>query len=621
MQNKKISRPGAGYFDWLAGWILFAATVTVSGWSLSAAGCLNRGGYLFAFALAAAFFLTKGKPLLMTEQAAASACRVTRFKHGLPLSWLALTVMIFIGGALYSPNNFDYLTYRLPRVLNWLWEESWFWISTANPRLNYNGTGMEWLMTPLLAFTNSDRLFFLINFLPWLLLPGLIFSVFTKLGVSGRAARWWMWLLPSGYCFVTQAGGMGNDAYAAIWLLGALHYALMMGRARADAQRCLLLSCLAIALLTGVKLSNAPLTLPWLVLLIAHWRRHRPMPGPLTVTALLSVCVLISCAPTVWLNIRHTGHYSGEPDSNMALKNPVYGVAGNTLQLTIANLAPPVNPAKINVAKILPVKWSEKIKANFPRFEPTVNELALEENSAAGLGVTLALTLMLFIRSASARRMNFTNKFWMAALLLGLLALTAKLGSATMSRVLTPYYPLLAAAALLLIQPDGRRLKRRPWKILATLVMSSSALVLILSPARPLLPATLMMKSLRRVGAPSAVLDRVHTICTTYASRSDAFADIHRQLPADEHALAIIQQGDDTIASFWRPFGSRRVVEAMISDTKEELLRQNIHYVAVNGLMADPQRLAELQRQWDAEPVWQGEILDKIQRGAVTWYL
>ncbi|MDR1190733.1 MAG: hypothetical protein LBK60_03585 [Verrucomicrobiales bacterium] len=609
--------------DWLAGWILLSVCATVSGWTLSAIGCLNRGSYLIVFALMVIFLTTKGKSLLLADTHNHCRWRAKRFRCGLPLLWLALTVLIFIGGALYSPSNFDYLSYRLPRVLNWLWEEKWFWISTANPRLNYSGTGSEWLISPLFAFTNSDRLFFLINFLPWLLLPGLVFSVFTKLGIGHRVSRWWMWLLPSGYCFVTQAGSMGNDAFAAIYALGALHYALMMSRVhtRAAALRCLCLSCLAIALLTGVKLSNAPLALPWLVLFIINWRRYSPVPRPLAMTALFVSMVLASFLPVTYLNIRHTGHYSGEPTSNIILHNPAYGIIGNALQITTANLAPPICPVNISVEKFLPAKLEEKIEANFPRFELTIGELAIEESAAAGLGIMLTLILMLSIRSRSTLRMNFTNRLWITALLLALLVLMAKMGNAGMPRTLTPYYPLLIAAALLFIKPRGQNLERLPWKILVTLIMGSSMLITILSPMRPLFPATLTMNWLQCLGAPPVLTDRAKTVYTTYANRNDAFSEIHRQIPPTERTLAIIQQGDDTITSFWRPFGSRRVVEVTVSASKEELSKQDVRYVAVNSLVVDYQHLAELQNQWDAELVWQGSILDKIQRGEVTWWL
>ena len=50
----------------------------------------------------------------------------------------------------------------------------------------------------------------------YLFFPGLVFSVLTRLGVSRRVAWHWMWLAPTGYCFVQQAGSIGNDAFGAM---------------------------------------------------------------------------------------------------------------------------------------------------------------------------------------------------------------------------------------------------------------------------------------------------------------------------------------------------------------------------------------------------------------------
>ena len=72
--------------------------------------------------------------------------------------------------------------------------------------MNDRACGIEWLTAPLLLFTRCDRALFLLNFIPFLLLPGLVFSVFRRLGVRARVAWHWMWLLPTGYIFLLQAG-------------------------------------------------------------------------------------------------------------------------------------------------------------------------------------------------------------------------------------------------------------------------------------------------------------------------------------------------------------------------------------------------------------------------------
>jgi hypothetical protein len=158
-------------------------------------------------------------------------------------------LLVFIGGALYRPSNYDALTYRLPRVLHWLAQEQWHWIHTANYRMNDRSCGFEWLTAPVVLATGSDRALFLINFISFLLLPGLVFSVFTRLGVRRRVAWHWMWLLPTGYNFLLQAGSIGNDSFAAVdalaaslmgfdpWDMEFLHLAQARGMGSMDSTR------------------------------------------------------------------------------------------------------------------------------------------------------------------------------------------------------------------------------------------------------------------------------------------------------------------------------------------------------------------------------------------------
>lgn len=123
------------------------------------------------------------------------------------------------------------------------------------------GCVFEWLSAPLILFTRTDRLLFLINLASYLMLPGLIFSVFTRLQVRPRTAWWWMWFLSSGWCFALQAGSDVNDSFAAIYPLAAVDFALRARESKRVAD--LWLSVLAAALLTRVKQNNIPLALPW----------------------------------------------------------------------------------------------------------------------------------------------------------------------------------------------------------------------------------------------------------------------------------------------------------------------------------------------------------------------
>ena len=191
--------------DWLALWILVSAWCSLTGWALSAFGQLDRAGYAFAFLVLAGGVLLGRKELGLPATRPVFLLRLSTYRGSwLPRLWLALAVLSFIGGLLYHPDDFDYLTYRFPRLLHWSWAHHWYWIHTINERLNLSAPGFEWLMAPLFILFHTDRLFFLINVLSYLFLPGLVFSVFGRLGIQRRVAWWWMWTLPAGFCYVSS---------------------------------------------------------------------------------------------------------------------------------------------------------------------------------------------------------------------------------------------------------------------------------------------------------------------------------------------------------------------------------------------------------------------------------
>src|SRR5882762_2676142 len=99
--------------DWLALWILFSSWCSLSGWFLSLLGDLNPWGYGIALLVFIGGLFLFGKFLLLSkERPPFSRGRLFYPRWMLPNIWLGLTILIFIGGLLYHPNNYDYLTYR-----------------------------------------------------------------------------------------------------------------------------------------------------------------------------------------------------------------------------------------------------------------------------------------------------------------------------------------------------------------------------------------------------------------------------------------------------------------------------------------------------------------------------
>jgi hypothetical protein len=616
-------------FDWLALWILFSAWSSLSGWCLSAFGYLNPAGINFSYSIFLACLILCRAHLQV--EAGRPGWKILRSRLLAPKIWLLLTAFALAGGILYSPNNYDYLSYRFPRLLYWSWDHAWGRIPTIDERMNYSGTGFEWLMAPLFIVFKTDRLFFLINFLSYLLMPGLVFSVFSRLGISKRISWWWMSILPCGYCYILQAASAGNDAFAAVYLLASLHYLLQMKDS--SAPRNLALSCLAIALMTGAKASNLPLVLPWLILLFFRGKSFLKSVRPGLFAIFLVLAAAVSFLPVALLNIQFTGDYSGDPDNSTKMKvsNPVIGVAGNSLQLMTDNLSPPLLPRRIDWTVRLPSQLKAYLLRDFPRLDLHMGELQIEEEAGLGLGIVLYVSLFIVagivarLRDRSLIAPQNRRALWVVgAGAIALLAYMSKMASEATSRLIAAYYPLLVAGVLVLASLDGRILHRRIFGWIGILVMLSALPLVILSPARPLFPVQAVSEIMAWSHVPAEIIARYQQVYAVYAERSDAFKEFIAALPPGEQAIGFLQDGDDSEVSLWRPFGARNVIEVTPEDSREELRARGIQFVVVSQkalTIRHHTTLPLLLAKWSGSLVEEKSLILMVHVGPEKWYL
>jgi hypothetical protein len=617
-------------FDWLALWILLSAWSSISGWCLSAFGWLNPAGTAVSYSLFLVGLILFRSHL--QRNGGRSGWKMLRSRYVLPRIWLLLVVLALLGGMAHAPNNYDYLTYRFPRVLYWTWDHGWSWIPTVNARINYSGTGFEWLMAPLFIIFKTDRFFFLINFVSCLLLPGVIFSVFYHLGISKRISWWWMWILPCGYCFILQAASAGNDSFAAVYFLASLHY-LFQTRKTSSPFKNLALSCLAIALTTGAKGSNLPLVLPWLAVLFFHRRCLLERCRPAMVAVVLMAAAAVSFLPTALLNLHFTGDYAGDPNNEGKLKvsNPVIGVLGNSLQLATGNLTPPLLPRSIDWVPLLPSRLTINILHDFPRFGLDWGELQIEEEAGLGLGIVLFATVFMVVgietRLVNPSLIVARNRRAVAVVAAGAIAGMAymsKLGGEATARLMAPYYPILIAGILIMVSLDGRIVRRGAFIWVGLIAMLSAIPLLILSPARPLFPVQIVGGIIANKHVSAGIIARYNMVYSVYAARSDVFKELAVSIPPNEGAIGVLQGGDDPVASLWCPFGARKVIEVTPKDSIEEVKARGIHFVAVSddALAVDHHTaLTFLIAKWSGSLVAEKSIILKAHRGPERWYL
>lgn len=568
-------------------WIFCCAYLNCTGWVLSALHQLNAGGYAVALGLGLALGLVGWKKSGGLRPNPWPKLR-RRFRRGFPLAFLGLAFLAFLGGALYLPANYDALAYRTPRVLHWLAAGQWHWVDTDFQRLNTRTAGFEWLTAPMFLFAHTDRLEFLLNIVSFLLLPGRFFALLTQLGVRPRAAWYWMWLFPSGYGYVLQAGSICNDMFGALMAFTAFEFALRAAHRKNVTD--FWVAIVAAALMTSAKAFNILLLLPWGLAALPSLKLLLRRPSVSFVVIVFAATA--SLLPTAVLNWQHCRDWTG-----LAAEGPtiggggkVYRFVGNAVNLPMDNLVPPVFPFASQwdhlVERVVPRWLTAGLEANMEgasaHFQPP--EMQIEEASGVGVGLMLLLLALLAIK---IRAGNFWPRRLLAIETLILLAtwgsvgiFMVQVGSAGPARYLLPFYPLMAAPVLM--GPAAVVFfKRRLWRGVAWAIFGSAAMLLILSPPRPLWPAKTVLQSLGAEDSHRRLVKRAWDVYSAFRVRVDGFRPIVAVLPPDAYPLGLLAY-DEPETDLWRPFGTRRVVQISHLDSADDLRSRGLKYALVS---------------------------------------
>lgn len=613
----------------IAVWVVLCTVLNSAGWILSALGALDKIGYSVFLTVT---LLLSGIAWKMAGLRLTSGFRVRRFRRLFPAAFMGVALLAILGGLIHAPANYDALAYRTPRVLHWLAEGHWHWIHTDFHRLNTRGSGIEWLTAPLLLFFDSDRSFFLINAASFLLLPGLTYSILFRLGVPKKTAAIWMWILPSGYCFLLQAGSIGNDLFGATLAMAALHFALRASQLK-DVPSAWI-AILAGGLMTAGKGFNLLLLLPWglAILPVAPLLFKKFFP-----TAAVSlIALLVSLAPNALLNHKYCGDWKGlkaEP-INMATGEPALHLAVNSALILLHNFNPTFNPLagtwnrKMETA--IPADLATKLAAHFEtngaKFK--LGEIHMEESSGVGFGVSILLATVLIGRHRFRKPVVTMAGLFSPGLIVPTSALLVAIYFFTQSglgcpaRYLAPFYVMLVAPLLCLPRAQFL-LQCRWWRWLALGTFALAALLVIATPPRPLWPAQTVLKALKADVSSSRIMERVWTVYSVYGARSDGFAPVRAALPAGVTTLGFVTF-DDPETSLWKPFGSRRIAHLTLADNAESTRKRGIEYALVSEYLLQETQATKMQEwldRFDAEIVKSFDLSLRASVGSTPWHL
>ncbi len=581
----------------LAGcWVIWATWCSASSWALSLLGYLNGYGYLSLTPLLVGglYGWLKHSATPAPSNSTVSSLKLRRLlRNPLALMYLFVVAGSLLAGSIYIPWSSDAADYRFPRMLYWWAAERWFWIGHLDHRLDFSSCGFEWQLLPLMLLTKSDRFFFLLNWLPYLLVPGLTFLAFRATGVAGRSARRWMWLLPLTYCLALQAGSVQNDGYSVNYLLASI--ALLAVAYRSGSRFAAALGLLAMTLLTGAKLSNLPLMLPLgLMALPILWKVRFRVPVYAVLAGLLVVC---SFAPLAFLSWRHTGDWAGDADNQWAIRSPskvgclLVNVILQANQLLQIPICPGSDQIKHTLHGMLQkggafTSWLETSNSGLKSIGP--GDMVYEGGAGLGFGVSWYVLIVLIgalvIGSRTLAEVGWDKlpPFWKwapATTWISLMVYMMMMATSHTARLAAPYYPLLFISLLRL----GRvaRFERSKLAHYLALLAGLSALPLIvLTPIRPLVPLgtfTWLKDTFPSVG----LLAQAEGRYRAWAGLRDDLAPLRETLPAGVREFGFAGGFLDTSYGLWKPFGSRTFVELGTPQGSRKMPPESLHYAVV----------------------------------------
>jgi hypothetical protein len=517
--------------------------------------------------------------------------RWLRKRRALPLTYILIALLSLISSAAYMPWSFDAATYRFPRVLYWWAAHRWHWIGTLDHRLDFSSCAFEWQMLPLIELTHSDRFLFLLNWIPFLLMPGLTFLAFRALGVRRRSAWRWMWLLPTSYCIALQASGVQVDGYSVNFVLAAIAFAAWAYRTGRGVFAAL--AIIAAASLTAAKVSNLPLLLPLGMVLLPALRRVKIWNWKALAVALLAV--LCSFAPLAFLCWKNTGDWTGDPTDqwNVHTRNPIGGVLANAIFFVADALQLPIFPGSERVTALVGsslakapsfMGWLHRAHTDFSASTVKFGDIAYEGGAGLGFGVCAYLVFLLLGRgmvktatgsSHELKRLPIWWKLAPSAAWLAYLVYLSQLATYSTPRIAATYYPLLI---LSIVRCRGISAfeTRRVCNVAALLAALSVIPAIILTPARPLIPGV----SISAMTSHPA-LQRIGSKYQLWADERDDLAPMRRALPANVRKLGYAGPFMDAFYGLWKPLGSREVVELGLPSGAQTNLPPDVDYAVV----------------------------------------
>lgn len=522
------------------------------------------------------------------------ASRYRRFyRRLLPALFAVICVLIIVSGSAYFMDSHDAMSYRIPRIYEWLNAHHWYWIDTLDQRQNNRGTGVEWMSLPIILITGTDRLVFLVNFISYLFLPYLIFDTFILLGIKRKVAWYWMWLAPTGLCFVLQAQTCANDVLAGFFVLVAVNLALRA--ARFQRPDILGLALLSYALSLGVKLPCLLLVLPFACAVFPALPLAGKWP-PLFAGALLSLIFFSSFAPNAIFNYLACGDWTGLKLDLWAPPlptTPLVKLPVNGFLILYQNFSPPVFPFyqayRHWLDGFLQTSLGHFLSLRFEKDFMVGRPVIRVDTAAMGPGVMFAVLFGMVATVVKDRgwlsrfrRIDYLASVRLAGFV-SFLALLSVSNLCQIGRLGSTFY-LLAIPFLVATPVHERLVRSKFWRALPILNSFVVIFFLIFCPLRPLFPLNASLALTKQtLGENSRFYQFFHNSYAIGLSRLDDVYWMYDCVPPGVHRIGQVRAWMEKESPFWYPYRSKQVFCIRREETPQSIRAKGITYVELTA--------------------------------------
>ena len=253
----------------------------------------------------------------------------SRYLHGnwsnLITTILLAVVLIttLLSGLLSAPNNWDSMSYHLPRVMHWLQNKSVsFYATHYLPQLQ-GSPWSEYAMLHLIALTGGDRLVFMVQWISMLGTMAAVSLLVREFGGNRRSqlfAAIFVATLPMG---ILQSSSTQNDYVVSFWLVNFALYSTRYIRERKFVSVIYAGVSLGLAVLTkgSAYIYAAPLAI-WItvILLRNNWK------SALRFIGVVGTCTLLLNTPHYVRNFKLFGDPLGMGQSGVKITNDSFGI-------------------------------------------------------------------------------------------------------------------------------------------------------------------------------------------------------------------------------------------------------------------------------------------------------